>query len=185
MRTLTRVLSALLLASLAGCGTTTTTYTPRFSAPSELHLRYRSALEIWAGDRKVAESSAYAGLAVHVACVPEARRHAEQAQSSGHSAHVFSWLGGSLAVVGLGGLTAIAVEDSGAQIALVTTGLALEVLGLISAGVGYGARKKADGNALDAVNFYNDAVASDNASCEAPVKEALEGSPRSNFRPSQ
>ena len=62
------------------------------------------------------------------------------------------------------------MEDSGAQIALVTTGLALEVLGLVSAGIGYGARKKADGNALDAVNFYNDAVGSHDARCQAPAK---------------
>jgi len=149
---------ALLLWMLTGCAGTTA-YLPRATAPGELTLGYDDGFVMQADGRPVAEGYRWENLEPYVSCVPEAREHASQASSSGTRAVVLSWMGGAFAVGGLGGLSGLAFTERAPQLAasLVLGGLALEVVGLTLAIVGYDSKASANGHAVDAMNFYNDA----------------------------
>jgi hypothetical protein len=164
----------LLAPALAGCGTGLSTYQPKLVAQGELLLRYDNHFEIYTADRPVAQGIRYAGLADFVRCVPNAHRHAEEAQSDGATGYGLSIAGGALAVVGLGGLSGLAFyeKDTTTMAALLGAGIGLEVVGLVMAIVSRGYKASANGHAVDAVNYYNDAVGSLGGSCDRPVPAA-------------
>ena len=76
-------------------------------------------------------------------------------------------LGAGLGVLSLGGLSGVAVDrDLGHTFwALTGAGLTLAVTGAVFAGVARLYRNRANGQAVDAMNEYNDAVGSLGASC--------------------
>ncbi|MBI4953214.1 MAG: hypothetical protein HY908_14370 [Myxococcales bacterium] len=156
-----------------GCGTGSTSYTPSVLAAGELTLRYHDAVEVWSPTGKVAEGARFAGLADEVACVPDALRHAEAAETYGQTGAGLTIAGATLAVVGLGGLGGLAFygKDDTALAAMLGAGVASEVLGLVLAAVGRSMKNDANGHAVDAVNYYDDAVGSVGNRCRGSAVE--------------
>jgi hypothetical protein len=157
----------LALAGVAGCGGQTG-YVPKVVAHSELTMRYDDGLEIWTGRRMLARAPGFEGLAHHVRCVPRAREHAEQAESDGATAIGTGWAGGVLGVLGLGGLAGLAFleEDEVKAYAILGSGVAVGLIGVVLAGFSRNLKNSANGHAVDALNYYNDAVGSLGGSCD-------------------
>lgn len=156
-----RAALALLLVVCAGCAETR--YVPRVVARGELTLRYHGGYEMWAGGRRVARGLGWAGLAEYVGCVGVARGHAEAARRAGRAAVALSVAGGTLGVLALGGLTGLADTDH--QWAWLGGGLAAAGVGVALAATGRLMRNRANGNAVDAMNEYDDAVGALGATC--------------------
>ena len=164
---LARILA--LLAALAGCSSASSTYRPARVLTSELNVRYDDAFLVFAGDKPLAEGPGFAGLTDYVHCVPDARRHAESAESWGSAAGVFKGFTYGLSAAGLGGLAGLGFKDKNDTVmaGLLITGLALEVGAIVLGAASLGAKAQASGHALDAVNFYNDAAGSLGGVCPA------------------
>lgn len=158
----------------AGCGTGATQYAPQVLARGELVLRYDEGFEMWAGGRRVARSLSWRGLPEYVACVPAAHDQARKAVRAGTAAVTLSILGGTLGAVSVAGLAGLALRDQGPNgdsisstgWALLGGGVGLAVLGTFLAGFGRLNRNAANGHAVDALNYYNDAVGSLGATCD-------------------
>jgi hypothetical protein len=154
---------SLALGPLLGCGATTH-YTPALVARGELTLRYDNRFELWAAGRPVAHGLTYHGLPDYVRCVPTAHRHARQAVTHGGTAVAFSVIGGTLGVLALGGLYGL--YDEGNRWIWLGSGVGAATLGTIFAGLGRMFKNSANGHAVDAMNYYNDAVGSLGATCD-------------------
>ena len=163
-----RALLVLALAA-AGCGGKTG-YVPKVVAHSELTMRYDDGLEIWTGHRMLTKAPGFEGLTHHVRCVPRAREHAEQAESDGATAIGTGWAGGVIGVLGLGGLAGLAFlgEEDGEvkAYAILGSGVAVGLIGVVLAGFSRNLKNSANGHAVDALNYYNDAVGSLGQSCD-------------------
>lgn len=180
-RGLRRGAALVLLASTAplmtgGCAYQTH-YDPQIVARGELTLRYRGRFEMYAGGRKVSQGLGWRGLREFVACVPEAEQHARKAQDEGSAAIAMSAMGATLGVLALGGFAGFAVEDQKYVWPFVGGGLGVATLGTVFAGLSRLYKNRANGQAVDAMNFYNDRVGSLGATCEdlrypAPVGPA-------------
>jgi hypothetical protein len=147
---------------LAGCAESTS-YVPRVVARGEVTLRYRDGFEAWAGGVPIARGLRWRGLESYVGCVASAREHAAAAANAGDRAIGFSIAGGILGGLAIGGL--IGVIDEGHRWEWLGAGLGSATLGAIFAGSGRLYRNRANGHAVDAINFYNDAVGSLGATC--------------------
>lgn len=167
-----RLLPAVIALSgaLLGCTSATTSYTPSVIARGELLLRYDDGVELFAAGQPVASGPRYHGLPAFVRCVPDAHRHAKAAQAAGTQALAFSVTGGGLAIAGLGGLAGLAYKDRNDTVmaAFFLTGIGVEVLAVVFAAFARDAKLSAMGHAVDAVNYYNDAVGSVGGSCSDP-----------------
>jgi hypothetical protein len=156
--------SALLAAALIGGCAVPTAYVPRTVARGEITLRYRGAhFEAWAGGARVARGLRWRGLSNYVGCVREAKSHADEARDAGARALGFSVAGGVLGGLALGGL--LGTIDETNRWDWFSAGVAAGGLGLIFVGVGRLSRNGANGHAVDAINYYNDAVGSLGATC--------------------
>jgi hypothetical protein len=153
---------ALLLLMLAGC--TNTHYTPQVLARGELVLRNRSGLEMHAGGRRVARGIKWNGLGEFVRCVPQAHEHATRAHKSGRASLALAVVGGTLGVIALGGLVGFA--DDNHLWEWLASGISVGVVGAIFSGTSQLLRNRANGQAVDAMNYYNDAVGSLGATCD-------------------
>lgn len=162
-----RLVCAALAASLLGCATAHTSYRPTRGAATELTLTYDSGLKVSNQGRLLAQSPRYEGLADFVRCVPTAQRHARTAEEAGLRATLLSAFSIGFAVVGLGGLYGFHYKDQPGDTmgALLAGGVAFEVLAVVLGASSISAKSTALGNALDAVNFYNDAVGFDGPGC--------------------
>lgn len=167
-QTLQTLFACALGASLLGCTSGSTSYFPRMVARGELTLRYDNGFTIYGGNRVVAEGYGYEGLSDYVACVPEAASHAKSAESRGQTAITLSTLGVVFGLSGMGGLGGLYFieRDPAVMWAMLGGGVALAVTGVVLGGLSRGAKEDAHGHALDAVNYYNDAVGSFGATCE-------------------
>jgi hypothetical protein len=152
-----------LLSALAG-GCAETHYVPTVVARGELTLRYPGRYEMWGGGRRVARGLGYDGLEGYVGCVPDARHHAHAARSAGRAAIGLSIVGGVLGVAAVGGLVG-GLSDTDHQLAWLGSGVGVAVLGVVLAGTGRRERNQANGHAIDAMNYYNDAVGALGATC--------------------
>lgn len=167
--------AATLLALLAAAGQVTACASTQLLPvphPGEVTLRFDGGLEAWAegpaagGQVLISESPGWDGLREHVACVPRALHHATEASSEGDAATVLSAIAIAVAVGSLAGLGgALADDDHTTEWLGGSAGAA--VVGLILAGSSQGAKTRADGNAVDAINFYNDEVARSGATCRS------------------
>ncbi len=159
-------LGVLVAFAATGCGGVTA-YRPARTAQGELTMSYNDGLEIWNGQQRVAHAYRFSELPDFVRCVPDAKRHAEAARSSGRTAGLLSGLSIGFAITGIaGGLTGASLsETQGAQAAWLVGGLALEVAAVALGASSMGQKTKALGHAADAVNFYNDAAGSVGGSC--------------------
>lgn len=156
-------LSAVLL---GGCGSGLTVVEPRVLGPHELALRYDNEFQIVSPDGEIATGVRYDGLSDYVQCVPEAAKHAEAAQSAGNTAVGLTVVGIGLGVGGLAGLGGLAYSDKpDVMAAFLLSGLGAEIVGLVLTAVGRSMKVDANGHAVDAVNYYNDAVGSRGGRC--------------------
>jgi hypothetical protein len=155
-----------LAAAQAGCGGVTR-YIPVAAAPREIVLRDNEGLELWAGGGRVAEAHRYKGLTRFVGCVPAARQHAVAAERNGAAGMALSYTGVGFAAAGLAGLGGLAFEgkDDTAMIAFFSAGIGAELVGLTLVLIARKLKLDAMGHAVDATNFYNDAVGSAGGSC--------------------
>lgn len=163
----------LLTLSFGLFGCSYTHYTPQLLARGELFVRtggYRG-VQLWAGGKRIAgETTGYAGLPVYVKCVPNALRHARKARQFGISAITLTSLASASL---LAGVVHQAVTSSFAPNTLepdqnltVFYGLASIVLLLTRDFILW---PHATGHAIDAHNFYNDAIGSLGGTCEDPT----------------
>jgi hypothetical protein len=163
----TGLLTSAAVAALTASGCATSGYAPQVVARGELTVRYDGGFELSAGGRRVAKGLSYGGLDHYVRCVPEAHRHARQAQTAGGAAIAFSVLGG---VLGAGGLTSlISLVDTAHWREWIAGGLGMSVVGLTFSILSWRYKNHANGHAIDAMNFYNDSVGSLGATCDELV----------------
>ena len=150
--------------TLSGAGCAATSYEPAVVARGELTLSYdHRGFAIEAGRQPLSHGLLYKGLPEYVRCVPEAARHAREAQSSGRGAVTLSVLG---AVIGLSGLFGFyGFYDKENIIPWLLGGIGAGIVGTTLGGVSHRYKNHANGHALDAVNYYNDAVGSLGATC--------------------
>lgn len=171
-------------ALLMGCGSGLTVVEPRVLGPNELALRYDNEFQIVSPQGEVASGLRYEGLHDYVYCVPDAARHAEAAQSSGSTAVGLTVAGIGLGVGGLAGLGGLAYsEKPEIMAAFLLGGLGAEIVGLVLTAVGRTMKVDANGHAVDAVNYYNDAVGSRGGRCgpngaEIPKPPVAEAAPQ-------
>ena len=169
------------LVSAPGCAPAMTGYDPVHVGPAELTLRYEKGVQVHSGRQHLTSGPVYRGLAEHVRCVPQAYEHARYAEKHGRARRGLAWSGGAMGVASLGGLSGFAFleEEPKTAFALLGAGLGVAVLGIVLAGASRSAGNQAHGNAIDAVNYYNDAVGSVGGSCVdvADVAEATSGAP--------
>jgi hypothetical protein len=151
----------LMLLLLAGC--THTHYTPQVLARGELFLQNRGGLEMHAGGRRVARGITWSGLGEYVRCVPRAKQLADGAQKNGRISKAFAIVGGTLGVLALGGLVGFADRDHLWE--WLGGGVGVGVVGAIFSGTSQLLRNRANGQAVDAMNYYNDSVGSLGATC--------------------
>ena len=162
MRAIALATAAALLSACAS-----TSYTPQLVARGEITLRYQDGFQAWAGGREVAHGITWGGLERTVRCVPEAAQRAAGARAAGGGAVLFSILGGVLGVGGLGvGLVAPFDAQDHHDLYWLAGGVATAAVGLLFAGLSRLERNIANGKAVDAINFYNDAVGSLGATCD-------------------
>jgi hypothetical protein len=157
-----------MMALLTGCATSGASgYRPTRAEAGELTLRYDDGFQMWNGPQLVSSGPRYEGLAKFVRCAPKAKDHAETAESWGLTSTVLSSLSIGLAVGGLGGLAGLYFDskDDKVMAAFLLSGLALEVGAIVLGGTSIAARTQAHGNALDAMNYYNDAVGASGETC--------------------
>jgi hypothetical protein len=152
------------LLTLVVCvGCANTTYTPQVVARGELVLTNHDGLQMHADGKRVARSLQWYGLEHYVRCVPVAKQHAAAAANRGRASLAFSILGGTLGVLALGGLVGLA--DDQHLWAWLGGGVGAGVLGVVFAGSSQLLRNQANGHAIDAMNYYNDAVGSLGQDC--------------------
>jgi hypothetical protein len=158
----TRPIIAVAVLVLGGCATVAPP-----ARPGLLEWRRTDAMELTSQGAPVASAPTFEGLADFVRCVPDAARHARAAESAGGAGHVLSTLAVTGALVGLGGLYGLSdrARLDGTQWAFLGSGLVIELVSLGLAGGSLQQRTQALGHALDAANYYNDAVDAGAASC--------------------
>lgn len=173
-------LSACALGLLAGCGSGLTTYNPQLRAQGELTLRYDNGFSMSAEGKEVASGLSWGGLSDYVECVPKAKKHAESAERAGGAAIALSWIGAGIGVASLGSLGALAIydkKDPEPALQILLAGLGGAITGVVLAAIGRHERNVANGNAVDAMNYYNDAVGSRGGTCRKPAPELPEVEP--------
>ncbi len=159
----TKSTAAVLAVALAG-GCATTQYAPQLVARGEIQLGYDGGFVMRAEGKPVASGLAYRGLARYVSCVPEAHKHAQSAQNHGGAAIALSVLGVTFSLASIGSLAGLA--DQQHQWTWLGSGLAAGALGLTLSAISWREKNQANGHAIDAMNFYNDAVGSLGATCQ-------------------
>jgi hypothetical protein len=181
MKRLSMVLGAAALTALAGtgCGSGVTRYTPQLRAQGELTLRYDNGFSMTAEGREIASGNGWDGLTDYVQCVPEAKQHARSAERAGTAATVLSVLGGGIGIASLGSLSGAAIYDKNPDLggAILAVGVGAAVTGVVLAAIGRNEKNVANGHAVDAMNYYNDAVGSFGGTCKKPAPKPPEVEP--------
>lgn len=154
-----------LVGELLACSTTQ--YVPQVVARGEITLRYQGAYEMWAEGRKIAGGLGWKGLPAYVRCVPKAHEHADGAVRDGARAVALSVIGGIMGVAATGALIGAAADRNESHLLpWLLGGVGVAVIGTVFAGLGRMHRNNANGHAVDAMNYYNDAVGSLGATCD-------------------
>lgn len=172
------LISASIVATSLGCAGSTS-YVPQHVAPGELILRYDGGIQVYAGREQLTEGPRYTDLHAYVRCVPQAADHAERAAKHGEAGVGLAWSGGvmgALSLASLGGLTVIEDQPE-VGFAILGTGLVVGAIAVSLAASSRTQRNQAHGNALDAINYYNDAVGSTGASCATVDRSTIVAAP--------
>ncbi|MFO0593040.1 MAG: hypothetical protein U0441_36195 [Polyangiaceae bacterium] len=176
MKRFAMLLGAASLGLLAGCGHGVTTYNPQLRAWGELTMRYDDGFSMTAEGKEIASGNTWSGLTEYVQCVPKAREHAEAAESHGTAAVALSWIGAGVGLASLGSLAAVPDYDKHQELSNVALALGLTgaITGVVLAAIGRGQKPVANGHAVDAMNYYNDAVGSRGGTCKKPAADLPE-----------
>lgn len=159
---LTRAVALLaVLSTLPACASSH--YTPAIAARGELIVIQRRGPRIYAAGEEIGRSPTFSRLPDYVRCVPDAEVHAVQARRAGRAARAFSILGATFGLGAFMGFAALADRDHAAGWLIGAIGSGITGFGFSLAG--FRDKRQANGHALDAVNFYNDAVGSLGATC--------------------
>lgn len=146
----------IILALVGGCASTS--YTPYRLDSGELWLSQSNGLVVNQGSDALAREPRFRGLLSRVGCAPTARIHAAAARREGRTTTGLATAGSLLGVASLGGLGGLAYMDSNPRAAGAILGSGL-VIGLVGVAMAAGSRRhrvRANGHAVDAVNYYND-----------------------------
>jgi len=156
--------SAALYAALSmaiGCASSRSVYVRQSAAPGELVWRYDDRLQVTQNGQIVAEADRWDGLAAAVACVPRARDWANGATSRHRKGTALLWTG---LVFMLAGVTVyeeeVARTDGHIAAAIFPGSLVAILAGGIATLTGGHWRATATVRGIDAVNLYNDGIAS-------------------------
>lgn len=154
-------------AAVLGSACASTNYEPYHLHPDELVLSQEGSLTLRNRGDVIAQEPQWSGLVEHVDCVPEAGRHARRARRHGRTATALAVIGGALGVASLVGVAGIPFvkRDPDKAGALIGAGLGVGVLGIGLAGGARHHRTLANGNAVDAMNYYNDDVLGGRSRC--------------------
>jgi hypothetical protein len=145
--------------AVVGCGSTV--FVPQRLHRGEAYLAYDGHLQVLAHGRVAAEEPGFLGLRELVKCSYEADTQARKARRRGRAAQALAWTGVALGVGSVVSIAGVATLQSNRTVgtALLAGGLSAGGLGIA---FGLGSRRErsqAVGHAVDAVNFYNDAIA--------------------------
>lgn len=144
-----------------GCASSQSTYVRQSAAPGELVWRYDDRLQVTRDGQLVAEAGRWDGLAAAVACVPRARDWASSATSRHYSGTAMLWAGLISMFAGVGfAEVEIARTDGHPNDAVVLGSLTAAIAGSIVALTGLHRRDTAIVRGIDAVNLFNDSIAS-------------------------
>ncbi len=149
------------LAMTIGCTSYQPVYVRQSAAPGELVWRYDDRLQVTRNGQVVAEADRWDGLAAAVACVPRARDWASAVTSHHRNGTALLWAGAITMVVGLVvGQIEVTHTDGRASDAIVIGSLGAVLAGAVAALTGGYWRATAAVHGIDAVNLYNDGIAS-------------------------
>jgi len=148
------------LSLMIGCASYQSQYTRQRTAPGELVWRYdNNELQVTRDGSVVAVEGSWEGLGEAVACVPEARDRADAATARRRRGSITA---SAAAIIGIAGtVTGVVIaddrstRDAGAVVAL--SSLAVGLVGVV---LGLNWRATAVPRGIDAVNVYNDRIAS-------------------------
>lgn len=185
--TLNRWVGSVLLPALLSSGCSIYHYEPKILAPGEMTVRSSwQGVEFHAGGQRRARSiGLYSGLEEYVGCVPQAATYARRAENTSIATAL---LGGGALLFGLLGFGYLirdaitpdsysfsdCVPDETGQMRCLVLGrgqplsgraFGLSLTGTLMAGAAIALRYRATGQALDAMNYYNDSVGSLGATC--------------------
>jgi hypothetical protein len=156
--------SAALCAALSiaiGCASSQSAYVRQTAAPGELVWRYDDRLQVTRNGQVVAEADRWDGLAAAVACVPRARDRASAATSRHRTGTALLWTGLISMLGGVGVFEEeVARTDGHPAAAIVIGSLVVVIAGAIAGPTGGYLRGTATVRGIDAVNLYNDGIAS-------------------------
>lgn len=185
MKRLAMPVAVIALGWLSGCGSGMTQYTPQLRARGELTPHYDNGFSMTAEGKEIASGNTWGGLTDYVECVPRAKKHAERAEAAGAAATVLSIMGGGIGIASFGGLAGVAVYDKDPNLggAILGIGVAAAVTGVVLAAIGRHEKNVANGNAIDAMNYYNDAVGSYGGTCKKPAAPLPEVEPTKVEKP--
>jgi hypothetical protein len=144
-----------------GCASYQSVYVRQSAAPGELVWRYDDRLQVTRNGQVVAEADRWDGLAAAVACVPRARDWASAATSRHRRGTTLLWAGLISIFIGPAVLEEeVARTDGRVPAAIVVGSLGAALAGTIAALTGVYWRATATVRGIDAVNLYNDGIAS-------------------------
>lgn len=154
-----RVATAMLVFS---CGCAQTFYPAQHVSPDELVLGQDGGLRLVSGEQTIAREPTWSGIEGRISCDERAVQHARAARRHGRRARALAIAGGVLGVASLAAFAGIPFIRRDPSTAGAIIGSSLGV-GMIGLSLSLGSRQQrilANGNAVDAMNYYNDAVLS-------------------------
>lgn len=149
------------LSLMIGCASYQSQYTRQRAAPGELVWRYEdNDLQVTRDGKVVAEPGRWDGLGDALACVPEARDRANAATARHRRGTITMWASAITWVAGSATGLALIADDHSTRDAGAVVALSSLAVGLIGLGLGANWRVTAVPRGIDAVNLYNDRIAS-------------------------
>jgi hypothetical protein len=149
------------LSLMIGCASYQSQYTRQRAAPGELVWRYdNNELQVTRDGKVVAEPGRWEGLGDALACVPEARDRANAATARHRRGTITMWAAAITWVAGSATGLALIADDRSTRDAGAVVALSSLAVGLIGLGLGANWRVTSVPRGIDAVNLYNDRIAS-------------------------
>ena len=149
------------LSMAIGCASSQSVYLRQSAAPGELVWRYDDRLQVTRNGQVVAEADRWDGLAAAVACVPRARDWANTATSRHRRGTSLLWSGLIVMFASLAVYVEEGVRTDGHLSAPIVLGMpVIVIVSSIAALTGWHSREIATVRGIDAVNLYNDGIAS-------------------------
>jgi hypothetical protein len=148
--------------SALGCGHTQ--YVPHVVARGEIVLSAGANLQMSAASRPIASGLGWKGLEQFVRCVPASRTFAHRARRDGLASRTMTVVASTLAVASVGSLAGLADEQH--EVIWLGAGVGTAGLAVLAGGLSRMLRNRANGQAVDAMNIYNDSVGSLGATCD-------------------